>query len=79
LDTPTRWSSTCDFLEKAIKLKKPLNHFLFEDDDLKEYKLDDASWALLEKTYEFLKVIVLLTDSYSDLQQKQCLNRVCLL
>lgn len=56
LDTPTRWSSTCDFLEKAIIMKKAINIFLMNDDDLKAYRMDDACWNLIEDACNFLKV-----------------------
>lgn len=61
LDTPTRWNSTCDFLEKGIKLKSAIQLFLSLDNDMKAYRLDDASWSMIEKTFGFLKVIALLT------------------
>ena len=41
LDVKTRWNSTCEMLEVAIKLKLALNMLCVNNSGLKQFKLND--------------------------------------
>ena len=54
LDIPTRWNSTHDMVQKAIKLKKGLK-LLWEDcEQVANYKLTQNEWEGLEKIVNYL-------------------------
>jgi hypothetical protein len=69
LDTPTRWNSTFDMLDRAIILKESIQKFcnLVEyKNDLKNYNLNyNNSWKQIETLKEFLHVFKLVSTHIS--------------
>ena len=61
LDVPTRWNSTLDMLERALKLKSCLNEFF-------DTKFSENDWIFFERICEFLspfKECTLLVNAQS--------------
>lgn len=59
LDCPTRWSSTADMLERAIKLKAPIISYLAVVDSVKKasdepLSLTSDAWGNFERILEYL-------------------------
>jgi hypothetical protein len=58
-DVSTRWNSTYDMLEAALKLKPAVTKFTERaGNGVRDYELDDAEWEILEQLRDVLKVRV---------------------
>jgi len=56
IDVRTRWNSTCDMIERALELRKPLDKMTELDADLHRYKLTDGEWNLLKRIRKFFRL-----------------------
>lgn len=55
LDVATRWHSTATMLERALRLKGPINTWLTGYPDLEALQMSDAQWAQVEIILSVLK------------------------
>ena len=55
LDVRTRWNSTCDMLDIAFKLKSALMMLWEHCSNLKEFKIEENEWSIIQNILEFLK------------------------
>ncbi|KAJ8514911.1 hypothetical protein ONZ45_g7593 [Pleurotus djamor] len=54
LDVRTRWTSTFQMLDRAIKYEESLNVFVFKHDELRELGIKSAEWSILKNLRHWL-------------------------
>jgi hypothetical protein len=54
-DVATRWNSTYNMLEFALKYRKAIDE-LTGDRDMRKYELDEGEWNLVEQLCDLLEV-----------------------
>jgi hypothetical protein len=62
LDVRTRWNSTHAMIERALKLREPLDAVIKAYPDLTNYRLTDREWQLLERVLPLLAAFETATD-----------------
>src|SRR6185437_11074279 len=55
IDVPTRWNSTCEMIERALKLQSVLDAFARAERDLNHYILNKSEWNKLGQLVGILK------------------------
>ncbi len=65
LDVETRWSSTCNMLESALKSKSVLADMTAECDGLQIYSIDTAEWIKIQKLCNLLYMVNEVTKNQS--------------
>lgn len=65
IDSKTRWNSTFDMLELGMDMKDGLNSLCDKNTDLKELKIYEKEWSLVEKMVTFLRDFKAVTEKIS--------------
>lgn len=56
IDNATRWNSTADMVDVAIKLQKAIDRLVIEDNKLKDWMILPNEWAMLKDFAKLFKV-----------------------
>lgn len=56
LDVKTRWNSTYEMIERALKMRKVVDLLTSCEADLKEFALHNEDWEILQEVLDFLQI-----------------------
>jgi hypothetical protein len=74
-DIKTRWNSTYDMLERALKLKSVFKALFDQNIDFNDFRISEKDWDLFQKLNNFLKIFYEATNILSgSLYSTICVN-----
>ncbi|XP_043472418.1 zinc finger BED domain-containing protein RICESLEEPER 2-like [Leptopilina heterotoma] len=62
IDCTTRWNSSCDMIDKGLKLEKALILLCETNIDLQSFQLTDRDWSLLRTSVKYLRLFKSLSN-----------------
>jgi len=72
IDNITRWNSTFEMLECALKLKPAITYLLIQNHEFKDFKISEKEWNYFENLRDFLEPFKDATDMISGSKYESC-------
>lgn len=66
IDCPTRWDSTLDMIERAIKLRSAITSLIEQSPELEPFALNVSDWRILQEMVKFLSFFKEMTKLVSQ-------------